>query len=357
MTSRVVGSSRPVATWLAATAVAIALLRLPAADARAASPPPSVVDLHVDLSYQTNFRHEPFARGTGQYVASKLLGAGVAGVVLPLFVPKDASPTGPRAEDLETSFTRLMSSIPETPPYSLPGCAPRPGGVRTWLSFEGAAPLSGDPDAVPKWVARGVRIFGLVHTSDNALASSSGSGAPATFGLTPAGRELVKRVHRAGAVVDVSHASDAATDEIIALALADHVPVVATHSDARAITPHPRNLTDEQIRGIASTGGVVGVNFHSRFLASDGHATLADVVRHVEHLVKVGGVDHVAIGSDFEGDIRAPEGLTSVLGFPRLARALRAAGFSEHDVEGIFGRNALRVLCPAAPASGASDAK
>jgi len=322
------------------------LLRLPARGAEIAkwSSPP-VIDLHVDLSYKVNFKNASLKRGAGQFVASKLLAAGVAGAVLPLYVPRDVSPEGPRAADLERSYARLVSLIPETPPYALPGCERKDAAVRTWFAFEGAAPLAPEPGAVEEWVKRGVRLFGLVHTYDNALATSSGAGGDGTRGLTDAGRELVRRVHERGGIVDVSHASDAATDEMIALAKKQGVPIVATHSNARSLAPHPRNLTDDQIRRIGETGGVIGVNFHSRFLAARGRARLADVVEQIEHIAAVAGVDHVAIGSDFEGDILPPAELRDVGGFPRLAKALADAGMSAGDVGKVFGGNAERVLC------------
>jgi membrane dipeptidase len=328
------------------------LIRLPA---HGAEPEPSrvppLIDLHVDLSYKVNFKGASLKRGSGQVVASELRRAGVSGVVLPLYVPRTVSPDGPRAEDLERSLDRLLSLIPETPPYAAPGCEKRDGSVRTWLAFEGAAPLAANPTDVDGWVKRGVRLFGLVHTYDNALATSSGAGGDGSRGLTDAGRDVVRRVHRLGGVVDVSHASDAAADEMIALARKDGVPVVATHSNARALAAHPRNLTDEQLRRIGETGGVVGVNFHSRFLVARGRARLADVVEQIRHIGSVAGIDHVAIGSDFEGDILPPSELRDVGGFPRLAKALAHTGMSATDIAKVFGENAERVLCPG-PARG-----
>lgn len=320
------------------------LVQYPAAGAEARAPTPRVVDLHVDLSYRVNFRHGTLAGGSGQMRARWLARAGVEGVVLPLFVPRSVSPEGPRPEDLERSYARMASLIPVTPPYAMPGCTEKEHSVRTWLSFEGAAPLLREPDSVARWVARGARIFGLVHTTDNELAGSSGG--PLRGGLTDAGRALVRRIGEAGGIIDVSHASDAATDEILKLGTELGVRVVATHSNARAVTPHPRNLTDDQIRAVARTGGVVGINFHSRFLVERGRARLADVVRHVQHVLGVAGPEHVAIGSDFEGDILPPEELSDVRGFPRLAEALQASGVSRADVARIFGENALRLLCP-----------
>jgi membrane dipeptidase len=321
------------------------LLRLPARGAETERSSPPVIDLHVDLSYKVNFKSSSLRRGSGQYVASKLRAAGVSGVVLPLYVPRDVSPEGPRAADLERSFARLVSLIPETPPYAPPGCEKKDASVRTWFAFEGAAPLAAEPQAVEEWIKRGVRVFGLVHTYDNALATSSGAGGDGTRGLTDAGRALVRRVHEQGGIVDVSHASDAAADEMIALAKKDGVPIVATHSNARSLAPHPRNLTDDQIRRIGETGGVVGVNFHSRFLTARGRARLADVVEQIRHIASVAGADHVAIGSDFEGDILPPPELRDVGGFPRLARALAAAGMGAAYIEKAFGGNAVRVLC------------
>src|SRR5204863_2673122 len=104
---------------------------------------------------------------------------------LPLYVPRDASPDGPRAVDLERSLEKIMTLIPRTPPYAPPGCEKKDGTVRTWFAFEGSAPLADDPGAVEKWMRRGVRLFGLVHTYDNALATSSGADmASASLGLT-----------------------------------------------------------------------------------------------------------------------------------------------------------------------------
>jgi membrane dipeptidase len=312
-----------------------------------AEAPVPVVDLHVDLSFQVTYHGKRPDRASGQLIASALRGSGVAGLVLPLFVPHEVSPTGPRLEDLETSYQRLLELLGHTDPYSLPGGPARPDHVRTWLAFEGAGPLAEHPEQVAAWVRRGVRIWGLVHSRDNELATSAGTGRPwprPDHGLTPRGRELVRAIHAAGGVVDVSHASDLTVRDVLELGRAAHVPVVATHSNARQLARHPRNLTDDQIRGIAATGGLVGVNFHGPFLATGRQASLDDVVRHILHMVKLVGVDHVAIGSDFEGGIRPPAGLGDVRGYDRLARALGQAGLVRAEVTRIFSGNALRLL-------------
>jgi len=319
--------------------------RLPALGAETEHRPPPVIDLHVDLAYQHGYEGQSFAVGTGQFRASELLSAGVEGVLLPLFIPRRVSPEGPRKQDLEAAYARVFAALVATPPYALPGCLAPAGRTRTWLAFEGAAPLADAPLELASWVARGVRSVGLVHTRANALASSSGDRAPEPFGLTERGRDLVRAAHALGVSIDVSHASSRALADVAELSRASGVPFIATHSNARALADHPRNLTDPELRAIAASGGVVGVNFHSAFLVRGRRATLADVVRHVRHLVRVMGVEHVAIGSDFEGDIQPPAELRSARDFPALARALERAGLSRDAVARIFAGNARRVLC------------
>ncbi|HYP90734.1 MAG TPA: membrane dipeptidase, partial [Polyangiaceae bacterium] len=210
-----------------------------------------VVDLHVDLPYQLVFHGHELTEGSGQAALAKLREGGVSGVVLPLFVPRNVSPEGPRAVDLEDSYERVLRALFLDQGLALPGC--RDGGapsahVRTWLSFEGAGPLADAPEALDGWVARGVSIVGLVHTEHNALASSSGDARRVEYGLTDAGRRLVRRAHQLGVAVDVSHASDRAIDDVLTLSRETHGVVVATHSNARALCDHPRNLSDAQLR-------------------------------------------------------------------------------------------------------------
>jgi membrane dipeptidase len=276
-------------------------------EAAEAEPVYPVVDLHVDLPYQRGYHAHPLREGTGQASLSKLRAGGVAGVVLPLFVPRDVSATGPRLSDLEDQYLRVLDELFHGEGLALPGCGAT-AELRTWLSFEGAGPLATAPESLDAWVARGVRIVGLVHTEHNALASSSGDQHPADYGLTDAGKQLVRRAHALGVAVDVSHASDRAVSDVLALARETGGVVVATHSNARALCDHPRNLSDEQLRGIAATGGVVGLNFHGPFVVRGRAAQLDDVVRQALHLLRVAGAEHVAIGADFEGGIRPARG-------------------------------------------------
>jgi membrane dipeptidase len=336
-------AKRVIVTALATLSCAL-LVKLPALGAETGARPFAVIDLHVDLPFQFGYRSRAFERGTGQFIAADLARAGVAGVVLPLYVPRKVSPTGPRLSDLEDSYARVFGALAATSPFRLPGCLPGDGGVKTWLAFEGSGPLAKQPEAIVSFAARGLRVLGLVHTFHNELASSSGE-PRASFGLTPVGEELVRRAFALRVVPDVSHASERATREVAALAKVAGRPMIATHSNARALADHPRNLSDAELRLIAETGGVVGVNFHAPYLRREGRATVADVVRHVRHLLRVMGPRHVALGSDFEGDITPATGLETVAGYQVLARALLDDGLPKEVVEGVFSRNALRVLC------------
>ncbi len=323
----------------------LALLLRP--EVHAAPPKPGLIDLHVDLSYQVNFKGQPVRSGSGQYDVRWLRQAGVEGVVLPLYIPKSASSSGPQLRHLEQSHAAMVRLLPQTEAYRIGLCGPPDGGTGVQFAFEGAEPLGWNLSSLGAWKTRGVRLYGLVHAYDTSIASSSGHGSSARgYGLTSRGRELVRRVHRLGGMVDISHASDEAVQDVLAQARAAGVPVVATHSNSRRLANDPRNLTDAQLRAVAKTGGIVGINFHSPYLLGGrGQAHITDVVRHIRHAVSVMGVDHVAIGSDFEGGILPARGLEDIRGLPRLSQALRDAGLAEADVRAIFGGNAKRLLC------------
>lgn len=358
-------ASRPPKPGFGRPTGAVFLFALAGLCAARLSAPPSVlaeevffvIDLHVDLSYRSLYKASPFGEGSGQFRARDLKAGGVSGVVLPLYVPKDA-PGGRSLEEFERSYAHVYDALLRTPPYSLPGCDIGRAGaearsVGTFLAFEGAAPLGNSEREVRKWVLRGVRSFGLVHTEDNAYAASSGAGPSfrpkqeTASGLSDLGKTFVTHVARAGGLVDVSHASDETVDEVLALSHKLGRPVLATHSNARALSLHPRNLTDAQIRAIARTGGVIGVNFHALFLRkrAGASASLVDVVEQVRHLLRVAGDRAVALGSDFEGGISAVPELSNAGRFQHLARALLGAGVSREQIRAVFSENARRVLC------------
>jgi membrane dipeptidase len=222
------------------------------------------------------------------------------------------------------------------------------GPLGAILHLEGAEPIEPDLSNLEGWYERGLRSIGLVWSRRNAFASGAPGRYPGSAdagrGLTRAGRALVDACERLGVVVDVSHLNTRGLRGVLRRASG---PVVATHSNAHAVCPSSRNLTDPELRAIAATGGVVGINFSVAMLRPDGRfdtrAPIADVVRHVDHIAEHAGIDHVALGSDFDGAV-IPDEIGDVTGLPRVLEALRAAGYGDDDLRKIAHGNWLRVL-------------
>jgi microsomal dipeptidase-like Zn-dependent dipeptidase len=332
--------------WPLLLAVALVLGPLPLFGAQPEPLSFAVVDLRVHLPFQAVSRGRSLRDGSGQADVRRMRAGGVYGVVLPVLGPLRSEP---RAARLEPAYLALYRALVQVPELRLPGCRRRGSGFRTWLAIEGAGELSRAPSSAGLWVTRGVKLFGLVRNEDNELATSSSTPPPVLTGLTAQGKMVVSAIHAAGGIVDVSHASEMTVRDVVELARADGAVVVASHSNARAITDHPRNLSDDEITAIASTGGVVGITFAPGMLARGRRPNLTDVVRHVRHVARVGGIDHVALGSGFEGGIWPPHELINASRYPRLMSALLAAGMTPEDVRKVASKNALRVLCPNRP--------
>ncbi|HEY8496697.1 MAG TPA: dipeptidase [Limnochordales bacterium] len=214
------------------------------------------------------------------------------------------------------------------------------GKIGVLLSIEGGEALEGSLAALRAFYRLGVRALGLTWNGRNELADGCGD-ADSGGGLTAFGRRVVQEMNRLGMVVDVSHLSERGFWDV--LEISQH-PIIASHSNARAVCDHRRNLYDAQIRALAERGGVMGMNFCPEFLRSDGPATLDDVVRHIDHIVNLVGPDHVGLGSDFDGIDSTPIGLEDVSRLPALTEALLARGYDEASVAKILGGNFLRVF-------------
>jgi membrane dipeptidase len=217
-----------------------------------------------------------------------------------------------------------------------------PGKITAIVSIEGAGCFAKDITQIDRFIQRGVRFIGPVHWHDSDL-STSATGKDKKNGLSPLGKKFCERVYEQGALIDVSHMSDRGFDDLVKIAEKYGAPIVATHSNARAVTRHNRNLSDEQLRIIGKTKGIAGLNFYEKFVSNKGKATVDDLVEHALHMIKVAGVDHVGIGSDFEGGEPA-KGLENAGRVQALAEGLRKRGVSPEDVHKIFSENAKRVL-------------
>ena len=214
------------------------------------------------------------------------------------------------------------------------------GRVAVLISMEGAHGLGTGSDwsqVFDEFYARGLRLMGITWSFSNRFAGSSGDGGA---GLTDEGRALVAKARAKRVILDVSHASRRTTMEICRDS--PH-PVIASHSNAHALREHARNLTDEEIRCIAETGGVIGLNFHAPFVGAAGKVDVSRVADHADYLARVGGHGVVALGSDFDGYIKKPTGLEDASKVPALWVELARRGWTDEQIRGVRGANFMRA--------------
>lgn len=219
------------------------------------------------------------------------------------------------------------------------------GKLAAVLGIEGGEAIEGDLAALRCFYQLGVRLLTVTWNRRNALADGQKE-ARTNGGLTTRGVEAVQEMNRLGMIVDVSHLSPAGVRDVLEVS---QKPVIASHSNARALRDHPRNLTDEQVRGISDGGGLVGVTLVPFFIAPEGQASLDRLVDHVEHLLQVGGEDHVGLGTDYDGFGSYGPGdqfheMPDVSHLPQLTEKMLKRGLHERVIEKVLGANFLRVL-------------
>jgi microsomal dipeptidase-like Zn-dependent dipeptidase len=207
------------------------------------------------------------------------------------------------------------------------------------LGIEGAQALEGKLENLDRLFDAGVRMAGLAHFFDNAVAGSS-AGAE-KHGLTPLGREVIRRMEALGMAVDLAHVSPAAIDDVLAMATR---PVVVSHGGLQSVCPGPRNLSDAHARGIAASGGVIGVGYFEGSSCGTAPAEIARMLRALRDLV---GIEHVALGSDFDGAVATAFDTT---GLAALVEALLAEGLGDEEIRLLMGENVFRVLARVLPA-------
>jgi len=216
------------------------------------------------------------------------------------------------------------------------GSLATPGFVRpigALFSAEGLHSLEGDPDNLDKLYDAGLRMAGLTHFFDNELAGSMHG--EEKGGLTPMGREVVRRMEDKGIIVDIAHCSHQCVAEVLAMA---RRPVVSSHGGVQATCDVNRNLTDDEIRGVAATGGVIGVGYWEGAVCSTDPRATARAMKHIRDLV---GIEHVALGSDYDGAVTVRFDTSQLT---QVTQALMDEGFSEEEIRAAMGLNALRVL-------------
>ncbi len=254
----------------------------------------------------------------------------------------------------------------------------RSGKIAALLGIEGGHAIEDSLRLLRDYYLLGVRYMTLTHTNTNGWADSSGDTDDPTVkhhgGLTPFGKQVVAEMNRLGMMVDISHTADATFWDVISTSTA---PPMASHSSCRALDNVPRNMTDQMIAALAKKGGVIQINFacefltqaaadkgvafwpkledpkltddekktlYAQYMSSFPRPTVEDVADHIDHAVKVGGIDAVGLGSDFDGITCAPKDLDEVSKWPNLTRVLLERGYSPEDIRKIYGGNLLRVM-------------
>lgn len=207
--------------------------------------------------------------------------------------------------------------------------------IAALYSLEGAEGIGCDSGRLDALFEDGVRMTTLTWNDDNPLAGCH----KGNQGLTAAGREFVRRAQQLGMVVDVSHCSDRTFYDILDITQA---PIVASHSNSRAVFPHSRNLSDEMFRLLCQTGGVAGINLYAGFL-HEGGATLDDVYAHIDHFLSLDGENHIALGGDLDGCDQLPAGFANVGDYVGLEEFLLTK-YPKETVDKLFYRNILQVL-------------
>ncbi len=222
------------------------------------------------------------------------------------------------------------------------------GKIASMIGVEGGYSIQNSLAVLQKLYDRGTRYMTLTHSKTLSWADSA-TDAPRHGGLAPFGEDVVREMNRIGMLVDISHVSP---DTMLDALRTTKAPVIFSHSSARAICDHPRNVPDDVLRLMPANGGIVMINFFSGFLVpmdqqkadKDRRGTIQLVVDHIEHVIKIAGIDHVGLGSDFDGIPRTPRQLDDVAHYPYITQELLNRGYSRQQIEKILGTNLLRVL-------------
>ena len=214
------------------------------------------------------------------------------------------------------------------------------GKISAFLAIEGGEAINGSLYNLRNFYRLGVRLVTLTWNFPNEIGFPNCKDEYVYRGLTSFGQELVREMNNLSMIIDVSHLSDKGFYDVARLS---KKPFIASHSNSRTITNHPRNLTDEMIKILSQKGGVMGINFEKSFLGENIPAKVSDMINHIKHIRKVGGIDVIAIGSDFDG-VELPSEITNIGEIDKLSFELAKNNFSEEEIEKIFYKNALRVI-------------
>ncbi|NQV86590.1 MAG: membrane dipeptidase, partial [Woeseiaceae bacterium] len=352
-----------------------------------------IVDTHIDVPYRLEFTPADIsiATDTGDFDYPRAQNGGLNAPFMSIYTPASLEAEG-RSKVIANGLIDIVEEIVDRSPDKF-AIALSPSDVRKQfaaglisfpLGMENGSPIEGDLANLRYFFDRGIRYVTLSHGLSNHISDSSYDEHRQWNGLSEFGVEVVEEMNRLGIMVDVSHISDDAFWQVIELSRA---PVIASHSSARHFTPgFERNMADDMIKALAEKGGVIQINFGSSFITADAqayskaqgvareayaaehpeiskldiyrqfsaiyaaehgkipYATTEDVLNHIDHVVALTSIDHVGIGSDFDGvGDSLPIGLKDVSAYPNLIKGLLDRGYSVEDIQKILGENLLRV--------------
>jgi membrane dipeptidase len=346
------------------------------------------IDSHIDTIQRVLVMHQDLGKRSraGHVDLPRLREGGMHAPFFAFWVPVyyEGAEAVRRTLDLRDSMQSLLDAYPDEIQLAITAAdierIVKAGKVSAFLTIEGGHQIADDLAVLRMYFKLGIRSMTLTHSRNNNWADAA-TDKPAHNGLTGFGKEVVREMNRLGMVVDVSHVSDKTFYDALDVTTK---PVIVSHSSMRALSDVPRNVTDEMLRALAKNRGVIGINFGEGFInprdaealrsairietsapgltgraldeyaAADVHklfgarvevaATVEDVADHIDHAVKIAGIDHVGIGSDFDGVSGPPNGLEDVSKMPMLIAVLLRRGYAERDVKKILGENCLRVI-------------
>jgi len=314
-----------------------------------------VLDAHIDVLYhltRTGSRADLSQRlSSGHFDFIRARAGGLDASFFAIFVSNrfSSKPDGAfhEAQRLIERLTRIVAANPQLAAFAYtPAEVHRlanAGKHAVIMSLENGTPIGNDLGRLRQFYQQGIRYITLCHNQDNQICDSSYDKRRTHGGLSAFGKQVVAEMNRLGMMIDVSHASDETFWQVLQLSQS---PVIASHSSLRHFRRFQRNLSDEMLLALKQNGGLVCINFGAIFLSDDyrrRQQTLQDVIKHIDYAVKLIGVDHVGLGSDFDGVDGMPTGLEDVSCYPRLTSALLQRGYTAEEIDKINSGNLLRV--------------
>lgn len=307
----------------------------------------TILDAHCDAPSQMLRQRDYTIDNPGVQVDfPKMVKGGVDASFFALYIPADMKEGQARShayamlEELEIQVGKAKDKVAFARSAEEVAANKARGLISILLGLENASPIGHDIAVLEDLAAKGVRYVTLTHSEDNQICDSC-TGKGKWGGLSPFGREFVKEMNRLGVLVDVAHCADSTIREVLEVS---EKPVVYTHGCCRALHGHPRNLSDELLKGIASRGGVVGMSIYPDFLSSVKDPGVGKVVDHIEHAIDVCGIDHVGLGTDYDGIDYTASGLEDISKFRRILDVLHGRGYTQKEVDKVAGENFLNLL-------------